>query len=42
MTLVTHFGLKNASANKKTKYRNKDAREESSPKAGDRKTTHYG
>ena len=28
--------------NKKTKHRNKDAREEGSPKAGNRKTTHHG
>ncbi len=42
MTLVTYFGFKNAGPNKKTKYRNKDARKEGGPKAGDRKATHYG
>ncbi len=42
MMLVTHFGFKNAGANKKTKYRNKDARKEGGPKAGDRKATHHG
>ena len=42
MTLVTYFGFKHAGTNKKTKYRNKDARKEGGPKAGDRKATHHG
>jgi hypothetical protein len=42
MTLVTHFGFKNTGANKKTKYRNKDACKEGGPKARDRKATHQG
>ena len=42
MALVTHFGFKNAGANKKAKHRDKDAGKEGGPKAGDRKATHHG